>query len=331
MIPISRTVRGALFTLTSLCSAVASAGIDISTSLTGLRYHVLDLDPHDGITAAVTFTGGSPLFNLVDVSQPQGMWGKEIPVMGQPFAAQPVSFDGGQGFATGQANARGYSLSAQVPTSQLLNAQAVAAVQTRLEQPYTSGAQLHLAGAKAYTSLGAEGIRWSLTPGTALVIEGQIGTTYSMDLSDLDKQLLEQSVTSKGHEFSAHAYAFTGLVLSKDNMNWQADPQTYTSSASSGLVDHDISWGPQGQMVVQDKSVSPTPSKAFTLSLSNTGHTAATGELSFSSMLFASSQISVPFDQMASNVPEPDAWAMMGLGLLGVATITRRRRAGSPA
>lgn len=330
MTPNSRAVRGALFTLATIFSAAASAGIDISTSLTGLRYHVLDLDPDDGITAAVTFTGGSPLFNLMDRNNPQAVGGTVIPVMGQPFAALPTSFDGGPGLASGQASATGYRLSASVPSSQLLNEQTVAAKQGLIEQPYSPGAQLHLAGAQAYTPYNTEPIRWTLTPGSALVIEGELGAELNMDFSDLDTKLLEQLVTRKGHEWAAHGYAFTGITLSKDNWfneNWQASPDTYVSSASSGVLNRTVSWGPQGQAVVLDKSDKATPSTAFALSLRNTDKKAMTGELNFSSMLFASSNISVPFDQMTSNVPEPATWALMGMGLLGVVASRSRRQA----
>ncbi|NML18261.1 hypothetical protein [Azohydromonas caseinilytica] len=53
-----------LFLTTSL-AAPALAGVGSSASLTGLRYELVDLDPNDGVTPYVRFTGQSQALSLL--------------------------------------------------------------------------------------------------------------------------------------------------------------------------------------------------------------------------------------------------------------------------
>jgi hypothetical protein len=52
--------------LVSVCATSAWAGATSSASLTGLRYELVDLDPSDGVTPAISFTGVSLVQTVID-------------------------------------------------------------------------------------------------------------------------------------------------------------------------------------------------------------------------------------------------------------------------
>lgn len=320
------TLKSASLALAACFSTVASAGVEVSTALSGLRYHLVDLDLNDGIAAAVTFNSPATLFTMYDYSRPWGSGGTPVPVTGRPFEAAPTSFDGGPGEASGQVTANGYRLAAAMQTSQLLSAQLLADNKERLEAPYATGASLHGAAAQA-SSLSfdngrtIDNIQWTLAPNTALVVEGVVDTTLSMDLSDLDRSLLSTYVDERGGHFDVSAYAFTQAYLGVEDDRGDTPWQSATS-----MVDTTVTWGQEGDAVVADNLTQPMGSKAFSFRVDNTKPSALSGHFGFGSMLFASASIKGLVNEPVSSVPEPTSMLQWGLGLLALRVLTRRRQ-----
>jgi hypothetical protein len=220
------------------------------------------------------------------------------------------------------ATADGYTLSATVPTNQLLNAQLLADKKSLIEAPYSSGAQLHLAGAQAASALAPDGIRWTLTPNTALIVEGTVNAQLKTDLNDLDRNLLKTYVDDQGGHFDVHAYASTGLYLSTPDARTLSG-QRFVNAGSG--TEQTVSWSRNGDAVLTNGSLVPD-NGSFELRMDNTDHNAMTGMLGFSSTLFASSQIGGLLNEPAPSVPEPGTWALMSLGIVGLAAAAKCRR-----
>lgn len=322
---ISIKLKGSVLALAACFSTAASAGMDVGTSLTDLRYRVVDLDLQDGIDAAVTFHTADTLFTLYDYSRPWAAGGTPVPVTGSIFAAKPTSFDGGPGKALAEVTATGYRLSASMQTSQLLSAQLLAEQKAQLEAPYSSGASLHLAGAQVSSSNfdglhTRSNVQWTLAPNTALIVEGNLEATATMDLSDLDRSLLHTYVDELGGYLDVRAYMSTEAYLQTEDARGESQWQT-----AFRKVDRTLSWGQAGDAVLIDQSSQPG-SGPFSLRMDNTSRTAMTGYLGFSSSLFAGSHIGGLLNEPAPSVPEPSTWAFSLAGLAAMGLWLRLRR-----
>lgn len=310
----------AFATLSLDAAHAAEPAIQASTSLSGLSYRVIDLAPNDGITAQVTFTSGLPLLGMVDYSRPSSS--QTISVGGAPFNVEPGGFDGGPGEVSGRITSTGQSLSLSVQGDQIVNPAVTAKVDQQIEaNPYLNPS-LYGAGGQIYTM--SPGIRWEITPRTALVVEGQLSAELALQLSGIDRSQLAPYIEGQGRRFSLNVQAYTGVSLLSDL--WLSDPLANNPgpiSSAGASFDRQITWGPEGDHD-QGESDDQPESRAFTLTINNTGGQRMAGKLYLESRLNTWAQLSQPPFDPTSSVPEPSTYLLFILGVAGLSLARRR-------
>lgn len=305
-------------TLTLDTAHAAEPAIQASTSLSGLSYRVVDLAPDDGIAPQVTFTSGQPMLGMVDYSKP---WNQErTSVGGAPFNAEAGGFDGGPGEVSGRITATGQSLTLSTQADQIVNPTVMAKVAQQLQDnPYLNPG-LYSAGGTIYTTL--PGMRWELTPHTALVIEGEISAELALQLGDIDRSQLTPYIDGQGRTMSFYVQASSGISLVSDE--WMKDPfGNGPRSSIHASFDREINWGPEGDRD-QWRSDSRPESGFFTISLANDTGQRLAGNFYQESHLNTWAQLSDP--RFSPTVPEPSTYLLFALGV-SLLPLARRRAA----
>lgn len=150
------------------------------------------------------------------------------------------------------------------------------------------------------------GYQFSLSPNTQVLFEGTITAYTSSNLAGLeDLGLSELDVLSR-------SYAGVGLVRLQPQ-----DGRTFWMSESDLRTAYDlqiVEFAASNNATVVDEA---PHSLDFQLSLSNTASESIEGRLH----MYAGAE----FSAYGSVVPEPGTWALMGLGLLGIAAAARRQ------
>lgn len=303
-------------TLTLDAAHAAEPAIQASTSLSGLTYRVVDLAPNDGIAPQVIFSSGQPLLGMVDYSpNAQTMF---TTVGGAAFNAQAGGFDGGPGQVSGRITSAGQSLSLSTQADQIVNPSIMAKVAQQIQDNPYLNPDLYVAGGAINTV--SPGIRWELTPHTALVIEGEISAELALQLGGIDRSQLTPYIEGQGRSMNLHVQASSGVSLLSDA--WLKDP--FGNGPRSGAYvsyDREINWRPDGNLD-QWRSDNRPESSHFTISLENTTGQRLAGNFYQESRLNTWAQFSDP--RFSPTVPEPSSYLLFSLGVTGLCLARRR-------
>lgn len=306
--------------LASLASTASAAdGIVASgaASVTGLSYHLIDLDPTDGIAPSITFND-----SYVGIGAVTGTWINQYQVTGEStrtpgdlFTATPANFVSSSGNVTGSYNTDSASINTGLRASDL-NAMA--------SSHGTDGYSVSVTAASGMFFGRDElpdypGVWFPLNPGqsaftlsanTALVIDGQWHVNTGLDLSQVQPGAFIDSIQANGWSANFVSHSAAGAVLQLDGMD-----------AVVAWNSHDLrqSLDANGLGEVFTNNENDQADSPFSIQINNTGTSSANGFLA----LGAAADYTVTVA-----VPEPGTWALMGLGLVGVlVTAGKRRRA----
>jgi len=312
----TKLVLAALAAAASLTSAQAAQVFDERVTLSQLSANLIDLNTTDGVTPSL-----SPALD----------------VYGNPAS---VSLQANTNFMAYTAQTVFTSYDAVTVNGNPLDAstgQAMVRAGQNTADKTAQGLSVHVAGDEAtvsslMTSIGyyrgnplgsnsnaeASGVsRWLLSAGTSLEITGQVNWHNLLDARSLTSLNFANvgTLVLTGKNQVALSLAVAGGLTVPSDAYANGTPATYNLSQSFS------------QRVNQSGSSVTLPdegngSATFSLFLRNSGSTALTVELG----LRTSSTLGLmPTTQP---VPEPGTWALMGMGLAGIAFTASRRRQG---
>lgn len=304
-----------LATMTSTASAADSIASG-SASVTGLSYHLIDLDPTDGVAPSITFNDSYVGIAAVTTAwannmAPVGEW---VRTPGDLFTSAPANLVSSGGNVTGSYNTDSAAISTSLRGAEL-NAMATRFGEDAYSVTVTAASGMFY-GKDEFPDY--PGVLIAYNPGqsaftlsanTALVVDGQWHVNAGLDLNQLTPGAFLDSIQANAWNayFVNHVAAGVALVLD----NGQDDVFAYNSVQLSQTLDGN---GP-GELFTQ--RVSDESDAPFSVQINNASAASANGML----ILGAEADYSV-----SVAVPEPGTWALMGLGLVGIGAVARRRR-----
>ena len=310
-------------------------------SLSGLSFQLIDLTPGDGIAPSLSF-------------QTQGVidsWNNAYDEatdtyihLGPQFQnsllpSSPLAHVTPDGMSTVTTTANSVSLQSQVTLSQILSPLAPYPSDTEGMEDYVSRwttTGTNLAVGNAYPG---EFQHFTLSAGTALVVRGTLSGSFSIDGTAIQADLTANGYTDWSLHHGGHADA--GFIMAAQIDELTGEPGSFAGLSGSqvnGIFANLWNDGANYLSHMDGELTRQTAaSRDFEFTLTNLGGTDMTGVLALNLniggdlSLYASrpSVSTPPIDLPPIDVPaipEPSTYALMGLGLVGIAAVARRRR-----
>lgn len=302
-------------------STLAQTLVTASSSVTNLRYHLVDLDPNDGVTPWVSFDlydymthqpagVGSSTFDLAAYAGFQtGSESSTTSLTGNVFSADSGSVSTVRSSLLASKNANNMVASAQVTEADLANPTYREGANTWV---YTASSSVNF----GYGNLNGIYDNFALSAHTAFVIDGVSDSGATIDTSSLTQGALASYVDGPNESISistmgiANLYISAFLLNEKTQFYERQEAYGYASSSSKVLVDA------TGTHVLPSVD-QPNEHTPFELVFTNDKSQYVTGTM----LWYVYNNI-----EIANYVPEPDTWALFGLGLLGIAFKLKRTR-----
>lgn len=319
--------------LLSLASSVHAADVPSpvtgSASITGLSYHLVNLDPSDGITPWIQFQNGTYVglgsavytgYDYLPIGSGSSATTDAHTSTGDIFTAPGANYVSGSGEVNASYGPAGTSVTMRVNADQYSNLGGVGAFDPS-HAIYNSsllGVSGMAYGSNFYPLLGVNvpnptgnETSFTLSPHTLLVIDGQMQSNAAVDLTTLKNGPLLDGISAGSYTLNVTSVAASAVVLTDANGNG-VDQALNTAF---GYQTRDQTG------VVVDAANPPTSASQspFSVKFSNDSADAVKGGLLIGSGVASMSQFSI------TAVPEFSTWALMGLGLIGVAVAARRQ------
>lgn len=293
----------AMMSAVTHASAAESASVASgSATVTGLAYHLVDLDPSDGITPWITFNNnyvgmgaylpdGSMSFNSSQGSLFNAAAGSYVSPDGQFKASySPATLSGQLDVASAV-----IQNSHEGDGSAIQNNSLAAGVLLTYGNGIDESTGLHFPDGPGNETT------WTLSPNTALVIDGTVQLEGRVDLSQLANGDLSQG--ARAGNYKVNLEILSEVILRLSAFNGQESEQNPYLKVSQDLALN----GPVGDAILKSDT------QSFSARLDNTSAQTLDGFLDFSTVTFATLNFYLPDEVPA--IPEPSTWALMGLGL----------------
>ncbi|RTL30333.1 MAG: PEP-CTERM sorting domain-containing protein [Burkholderiales bacterium] len=321
--------------LLSLASSVHAADVPSpvtgSASITGLSYHLVNLDPSDGITPWIQFQSGTYVglgslvntgYDYLPIGSGSSATTDAHTTNGDIFTAPGANYVSGSGEVNASYGPAGTSVTVRVNADQYSNLGGVGAFDPS-HAIYNStllgasgmayGSSFSpLLGVNLPNPMGTTDTSFTLSPHTLLVIDGQMQSNAAVDLTTLKSGPLLDGISAGSYTLNVTLMAANGVVLA--DANGQVVDQFINTATGSQARD-------QTGVLVNAAAIPPTDASQspFSVQFSNDSAEAVKGGLVIGSGVASMTQFSI------AAVPESSTWVLMGLGLLGVAVAARRQ------
>lgn len=292
-----------------------------SLSLSGLSFQLIDLDPNDGIAPSLSFVSNG----LIDTQSFAYDESNDTFLPAGPSYADsilptaPLNYVTQDGLSSVNSTANGVTLKSQLPLSQLT------------AQGYTEG---YFAGDLFTQTDLVAGDAFTLSAGTGLIVRGTLTGQSSFDVSSAAAEFGAQGYdTWSAYGYAGAAGSFFMAASVKDLYDSNGDYVGF-SVEQGNRIDLDVGRYVSFMNGDENLLISDSQAQDFEFTLANFGSSDMNGifalnmNVSSSLSLDASSLYTPPIPETlpVTPVPEPSTYALMGLGLVGIAVVARRRR-----
>ena len=305
-----------------------------SVTLSGLSFQLIDLTPGDGIAPSLSFqTQG-----IIDTSnsvydEASDSWLHSGPTYSNSLLpSTPVNYITADGMSTVTSTANSVTLQSQVQLSQILPSLTPPNAEGTDDYIYLSSMSgTDLAVGNAFPG---EFQQFTLSAGSALVVRGSLSGSYTLDGTALKTGLeasgyTDWSIYHTGAADASFVMAAQFSDLSAESAGFEGLIGNQVNGVFAQLVDNGGTFlnSADVELLLQTAN-----SRDFEFTLTNLGDTDMTGLLAlnlgtYSDLSVSANRISLgtpPIDIPA--IPEPSTYALMGLGLVGITAVARRRR-----
>ena len=320
--PASLALAAALCLSTTAHAAESTFVSQASLSLTGLSFQLIDINPTDGIAPSISFesTGylGGEWFYAEDSYTRQG----GIQYNNSLLPSAPQSYVSADGLSTINTTSNSVLMHNQVSGSDLygaLDAEDTYGYFTKTVSQSTSDLAVGNEFSDDWES-------FTLSAGTGLIVRG----TFSNKFSFSDNSALQSELEIKGYEgvsllqnFDTKVF-FAMAALDRES----SDPIGYGYDVKQGNYFYREAFDDMSQDSLDGfAAVDRTTSNDFEFTIVNFGSTDMSGVVLLNMSVDSSLELSGYRPNIAiPAIPEPSTYALMGLGLVGIMGVTRRRR-----
>lgn len=310
--------------LSSFASVHAADGLipgTASASVTGLSYHLIDLDPNDGIAPSIQFHNSYVLTGDAKASGTTGVLNDNL-VSGDLFSSTGGTYQSSSGEVLATYSPASLTGNVQLSSAsvQNLNGTDGGAVGDTARYFWGGGVgtgfgtTTYVDGISAPVPIPMPAVgdsAFTLSAHTALVIDGVAKVSTSVDLTKVASGALLDGIHTGA--LTADLYSDAGVMAFVIDANGNSGDsfQLFSSSAQS--------LGPAGVLAIEGKPLSDSNETPFSLRIDNT-----TADLLNSGFLLGVGG-QATLNVHVVPVPEPASWAAMALGLVGLFGVARSR------
>jgi len=291
--------------LVSLCVLAFSTGstfaasfdtvVSGAASLSNLTYRLVDLDPLDGIAPSISFYSKIATAGDASLGDGSSYNSKDLKVNGL-FLSDSTTFQSLNG-------------NAQSSVSGATNVTASAKLTLDQTQAFINGAYLNdpaLAQNSSVERFGQTPYTWQLSPHTQLIIEGSSSNNLN---SDISKITVDPSVFryAGATQYTISGGASAGVQLSFTGLS-DYNSDVYSTYYNNNSVSYVFTKEGMTQSLAT-RDISET----FQVSVKNNTSSSRNGVILYSVATNLSTTLS-----FVPTIPEPNTWALFGLGFLGI-------------